>query len=252
MIATIVRSLGCELRFAVTRVVDHDYNTAPFRQSRNIYTAFLKDWGVQVALNFTIVERTGFNPTLLLTPPSTPSSVFTLSAGTSVSAEATRIQKMNFFYTVADLYRPAEFSNGRGREACRDPSGNREGSLLVDSDLRLISLIQGRLGTTMLGFAGSPGAPALLPNEKNVLSQSIAFKVVTSGSVTPTWRLVRATVNPSGSLLSTGRDRTHELVFTFGPLDRSVRGARALVPLAQQTHLQTQLQTGIRSSLISP
>lgn len=252
MIASIVRSLGCELRYAVTSVVDHDRGQAPHRLTGRVYAEFLKDWGVQVALNFTIIERTGFNPTLLLTPPSSPSSIFTLSGGASVSAEATRIQKMNFFYMVSELYSPAEFRGGKGREVCRDPTGNREGSLLVDSDLRLSSLIQGRLGATMLGFASSPGTSPLLPNEKNVLSQSISFKILTSGQATPTWRLVRATVNPSGSLLSVGRDRTHELVFTFGPLDKSVRGARALTPLAQQTHLQTQLQTGIRNSLISP
>lgn len=250
MIASITRSVGCELRYTVTELIRLDRESAPLRATGRRYTTFLEDWGVQVALNFTIVERTGFNPGVLVTPPATPASTFTLNTGGSISAEATRLQKMNFFYTVAELNNPAEFPN-RVR-TCRDPSGNREGSLLVDSDLRLFSLLQGRLGATMLGFAPSPEQRPAVAGDKNVLSQTVSFKVVTTGQITPTWRLVRASVN-TGQLpfLSAGRERTHELVFTFGPLDKSVRGIRALTPLAQQTHIQTQLQTGLRNSLVA-
>lgn len=250
MIATIARSVGCELSYTITRIVTEDRRAAPERRTGRTYTDFLEEWGVQVALNLTIYERTGLNPTVLLTPPSIPSSVFTMFGGINASTEASRLQKINFFYTVSELYKPAFFRDGIGREACRDPRGNKEGSPLVDSDLRLFSLLEGRLGATMLGFVGSPATAPLLGGEKNVLSQTVSFKVLTSGQLNPAWKLVRASVNTSGTLVSTGRDRTHELVFTFGPLDKSVRGRRTLTPFAQQTHLDTQLQSGIRNNLI--
>jgi hypothetical protein len=54
-------------------------------------------------LTITIVEQSSGAPSLLLTPATAASSVFTLNANVSASSQATRIEKMNFFYTVAEL-----------------------------------------------------------------------------------------------------------------------------------------------------
>lgn len=252
MISTIIRSVGCELSYTVTQVIENDRRDATYRKTQQTYTDFLNNWGVEVAINLTVVEKTSVNPTVLLTPPSGPSSIFTAAAGLAGSAEATRLQKTNVFFTVADLYRPQLFSVDSTKRGCRDPRGNKEGSLLVDSDLKLSSLLEGRIGATILNVADSPGSSVPITGQKNVLSQTVSFKIVTSGSITPTWKLVRASVNPSGTFFSTNRDRTHELVFTFGPLDKSVKGRpTGLTPLAEATHLNTQLQTGLRG-LVSP
>ncbi|WP_246688951.1 hypothetical protein [Mesorhizobium sp. WSM4310] len=252
MVATIIRSVGCELSYTVTEVIKNDEALANDRKSHKLYADFLRDWGVEVALNLTIVERTSVNPTAVLAPASGPSSVFTLAGGLTGSAEATRTQKTNVFFTVADLYRPEHFDIHSQERGCRDPSGNKHGSLLVDSDLRLNSLLQGRLDAAILHFANSPGDPVPIHGDQNVLSQSVSFKIVTSGNLTPAWKLVRATINPGGTLFSTGRDRTHELVFTFGPLDKSVKGKpTSLIPLAEATHQNSQLQTGLKD-LVTP
>ncbi|MBX4870229.1 hypothetical protein HJA85_25155 [Rhizobium bangladeshense] len=247
MIAAIIRSVSCELSYTVTQVIENDKREALDRSSKKTYSDFLREWGVEVAVNLTVVERTSVNPSVLFTPPITPTTTFTLSGGFTASAEATRLQKTNVFFTIDELYHPAFFNVDKPERRCRDPRGNKEGSLLVDSDLKLSSLLEGRIGASILGFADTPSSPALLVGQKNVLSQSVSFKIVTAGGLTPTWKLVRATYNPTGILLSTGRDRTHELVFTFGPLDKSVKGRPwRLTPLAEQTHLNTQLQTGLR------
>lgn len=248
MIDAIIKSVGCELSYTVTQVIENDRREAKDRLSKKTYSDFLLQWGVEVAINLTVVERTSVNPTILLTPPPTPTTTFTLTGGLTASAEATRLQKTNVFYTVDQLYQPTYFDVEKPIRPCRNKNGNREGSLLVDSDLKLTSLLSGRIGATVLGLVDSPGSPAFLAGQKNVLSQTVSFKIVTSGGLTPAWKLVRATYNPTGTLLSTGRDRTHELVFTFGPLDESVKGRPSrLTPLAEQTHLNTQLQTGLRN-----
>lgn len=245
MIEAVIGSVACELSYTVTRVIEADRFSANYRPTKTRYSDFLLDWGVEVAINITVVERSGINPTILLTPPATPSAIFTLAGGISASSEATRLQKTNIFYTIKDLYKPKFFMSVGDQAKCRNPTGNKEGSPLVDSDLHLFSLLESRMGASALRFAGLPNSPVIVKGEKNVLSQTVSFKIETSGNVTPSWRLVRATVNPSGSFLSTGRDRTHELVFTFGPLDPAAGGQRTLTPFAAQTHLNTQLQTGL-------
>lgn len=55
----------------------------------------------------------------------------------------------------------------------------------------------------------------------NVLSHDVKFDLVTSGGVTPAWKLTTATVNQSGTLFSTSRDLTHDLIITLGPGDKT-------------------------------
>lgn len=255
MVTSIIDAVRCELSYTVTGIINRDQFDQTQRKYPIAYTSFLQDWGVQVAINLTITERSSINPTVLLTPPGIPEYMFKFAGGLSASSEAQRLQKTNIFYFVSDLYNVQYFTEPQpdgtrkfvGREKCLTPTGDRYGSPLVNSDLRLASLLNSRLAATALGFASSPGEKPLAEGEKNVLSQTVSFKIETAGTATPSWTLVRAAVNPAGSFFSTGRDNMQELVITFGPLDKSVKGRRALNELAQATHIATQLQTGIQS-----
>ena len=80
--------------------------------------------------------------------------------------------------------------------------------------------------------------------KQNVLSHEVTFEVISSGNITPAWKLVRANFNQSGSFFTTSRDRKHDLIITFGPLDTSQSGT-FLVPIAEQTHISSQLTSGI-------
>ncbi len=85
---------------------------------------------------------------------------------------------------------------------------------------------------------------------QNVLSHEITFEIDTSGTITPAWKLVRGTVNQSGSLLTGLRNRRHDLTITFAPLDTGQSG-NFLIPLAESTHVASQLTSGITSGFKS-
>jgi len=42
--------------------------------------------------------------------------------------------------------------------------------------------------------------------------------LITTGTVSPGWKLVNATINQTGTFLTATRDRTHDLQITFGPV----------------------------------
>jgi len=226
MIDAIVQSVRCELSRAITSVVDNDISESRLRQSKRTYSDFLGNWGAEVALTFTIVEKSSAAPSVLWAPPSPVSSVFTLSAGVSGSAQATRVEKMNFFYTVAELY----------GLPCKG-SEIRYDSFLIQNDLKIADLLLGRIGPTTLGTAHTPGM-----GQKNVLSHEITFQVITGGTATPTLTLVRATINPSGTFFGVSRDRTHDLLITFGPI---AKGGKSLIAIAEQSHNASQITSGV-------
>jgi hypothetical protein len=171
-------------------------------------------------------------------PPSPASAVFTLSGDAAISSQATRVEKMNFFYTVRELVlRDGEVCDASGE----DPSG----SFLIKNDLKIAELLDMRITTATTGNATTPGG-----GDKNVLSHQITFQVVSSGGLTPTWQLTRATINGSGPFLSGSRDRTHDLVITFGPLDKP-RGGRSLIAIAEQSHFASQLNAGFATAFKS-
>jgi len=241
MVHAIVRSVECELKNAVTDVVRHDVSAARLRASHRAYTDFLNDWGAEVAFTFTIIEKSAVNPTGVWMPPSPASAVFTLAGDATASAQATRIEKLNFFYTVKDLYlRDGEVCDASGE----DPSG----SFLIKNNLKIGELLDLRVAPAATGIATTPNSENTSSGDKNVLSHEITFEVVTSGDLTPTWVLTRATINATGNFLSASRDRTHDLVITFGPLDKA-HGGKSLIAIAEQSHFDLQLATGISTNL---
>ena len=241
MVHAIVRSVECELKNAVTNVVNHDVSAARMRPSHHAYTDFLNNWGAEVTFTFTIVEKSAINPAAMWTPPSPSSAVFTLAGDATASAEATRVEKLNFFYTVKNLY----LRNGQVCDASgEDPSG----SFLIKNDLKIGELLDLRIAPAVTGIATTPNSENTSSGDTNVLSHEITFEVLTSGDLTPTWVLTRATINGTGNFLSASRDRTHDLVITFGPLDKP-QGGKSLIAIAEQSHLNLQLSTGIATNL---
>jgi len=238
LVRIIVRSVECELKHAVTDVVNTDRNQGHLRANHRYYTDFLNNWGAEVALTFTIVEKSGFNPNATWLPHSPAAAVFTLNGNASLSEQATRIEKLNFFYTMKDLYLP----DGKECDASgEDPSG----SFLIRNDLKLKDLLDGRIFPAVVGIADTPGA-----GQKNVLSQQITFQAVISGSLTPTVILTRASVDTAGSLLSGSRDKTHDLLITFGPLDKPA-GGKSLIAIAEQSHFTSQINSGVTTGFRS-
>jgi hypothetical protein len=166
----------------------------------------MDDWGVQITLSLVTNEKTSANPSVNWLPPSPATAVFNLAGGVSGSADATRINKMNAFHLVRNLRR------------ARCPDENRPGGLfLMQSDLKLKEWLYTAITadrTNSINF----GVTA--PFKANVLSHDVKFEVQTSASATPSWKLTRVTVNPSGTFFSVSRGRTHQLTVTLGAVDK--------------------------------
>jgi hypothetical protein len=226
LVQAIIQSIHCELEDAVTRVI----NVGPTPNSAQ----FLRKWGAQVALTLQLEEKTIVNPTAAWTPASPASAIFTLGGGLSGTVDATRVDKVNFYYKVSELYR------GRKVSCSRNPNPPPD-SFLIKSDLKLAEWLDAMINGVATGDITSVG-------KQNVLSHQITFEVVSSGNITPAWKLVRATVNQGGSLFTTSRDRKHDLVITFGPLDTTQSG-NFLLPIAEQTHISSQLTSGIATGV---
>lgn len=100
------------------------------------------------------------------------------------------------------------------------------------------------VGTGEITTASTPETPL----EKNALSHDVKFEVVTSGNITPAWKLVQASVNQGGTFFSARRDRTHELLVTFGPSDPA---AKSLLGPASQEFLAAQIGIAISNRVIN-
>ncbi|PPD10306.1 MAG: hypothetical protein CTY36_00280 [Methylocystis sp.] len=225
LVQAIVQSIRCELEDAVTNVIGND-NTST--------ATFLKKWGAEVALTLQLEEKTAIGPNAVWTPPSPASAIFSLAGGVTGSAGATRIDKVNFYYKVSELYL------GKGNRCSRD-SNPPSGSLLIQSDLKLAEWLNMMVNGVATGQITAVA-------DKNVLSHQITFELNSSGNITPAWKLVRATVNQSGSLLAANRNRKHDLLVTFGPLDSTKKGS-FLVPIAENTHIASQITSGIATGI---
>jgi hypothetical protein len=207
----IVQSVNCELRNAVIDSIGRNPKKSTFMQT----------WAVQMALTLTVSEKTAASPNAFMTflP-----SLFTLLFGGSVSAEATRKDTFNFYYTVTDLNDPTQRCPGDFTLDYPHPSG----SLLIRSDLKteewLFMVLENKV------ISGSTVDP------KNAAQHQVTFVVDTSGNITPGAKLATVTLMPAPPFLSVERKRTHDLLLTFGPADPAQQQGQVLNQNAQQLH----------------
>jgi hypothetical protein len=229
LVQAIVRSIHCELEDAVTKVLNAKANGA-------FDALFLRRWGAEVALTIQLEEKSTANPNAVWMPISPPTSIFALSGTFTGSADATRIDKVNFYYKVSDLYL------GPNGKCQRDTTAPTD-SLLIQSDLKLAEWLDVMVNGVATGQITS------IANQ-NVLSHEVTFEIDTSGSITPAWKLVRATFNQSGNFLTGLRNRKHDLIITFAPLDKTQSGA-FLIPIGESTHIASQIINGITTGFNS-
>jgi hypothetical protein len=105
---------------------------------------------------------------------------------------------------VADIYK---------EHACTIPTIITEptGSLLVNNNLKFREFL-----VEQVLNSGTVGITSI---QKNGLTHNVKFEVVSSASVNSSWKSKYWSINPTGSLLTANRDRTHEISVTFGPAD---------------------------------
>ena len=108
-------------------------------------------------------------------------------------------------------------------------------------------LLGATIVNNLLSSSGGGGGGSTKPD---TISYEIKFVIVSSGNITPTWKLLKVSANTTGNFFSTGRTRTHDLIITIGPsTGPSAQSAR-------DTHLASQIGNAVatanRSLLAAP
>jgi hypothetical protein len=238
LVKEIVRNVHCEVKRAVTYVIDQDKKLAAYNGVR-LAPWLENNWGVTIQLTLTLDEKSSVNPSLTYTP-NPVAAVFSLGAGGSASSQATRIDTLYSFYTVKDLYRlPKNCS----------PANPAQGSFLLESDLKLRQWL---VDTVLTSATGDVEYPSKIdgPLKDDVISHEVKFEVDTSGSLTPAWVLTQVSINPTAPFLESSRNRTHDLIITLGPTDQKSKTAG---PVAASAGLSSAIglavSNGIKNSL---
>jgi hypothetical protein len=229
LIHAIVHSVHCEIFNAVGSVIPDSWK-AP--------DEFLEDWGAEVLLTLQIDEITALNPNGVWSIPLTPPNFFTFGFGGAISQHATRIEKLNFFYSVDEIQ-----ALKKNHMSCTVPPN--PGSMLVQSDLGLRQWLQAEyIGIKTEEFRIPTQADSVF--KQNVLQHEIKFDLLASGNITPGFKIVNVNVNQTGSLFSTSRERVHDLLITLGPIDKNA--VTGLIASAENAHLASQISARLSTT----
>lgn len=251
----IKKQVYCELKDAVQTVNQIEVSSGPHGKLGPPKKGPLPpEWGVQVSLSLQVDKSAALNPGVAFNQVmpnaikafgpgntvTTPQSL-NLGFGATLSSTATRVDTFDPYWTIDYLMIPE-----KPYSVCRkgnDPfeqlgwTPAASSPFILESDLGIKEWLQGAmLVDSLLHSVGTPsGAGAKKPD---TVTYEIKFVIVSSGNVTPTWKLVKVSANTSGTFFSTGRTRTHDLIITIGP-----QGAVSL-----QAHFASQIGNAVANA----
>jgi hypothetical protein len=189
-------------------------------------------------MKITVDEKSALSPGLAFNSPMenavsmfhtggnvTASQSFTLGIGASVSSEATRVETISFFYPFSDLTAEGRYP----KETC---GNNSDGT--IDGDLKIDDFMKSKLEMAknpylLLYKTGVPNDGTVSPFDS--FTDEITFIVATSANITPTWKLLRISANPSGPFFNAIRTRTDDVTITMAK-SVTVDNTKQLAPLA--------------------
>jgi hypothetical protein len=192
---------------------------------------WIAGWGTAISLNLTWEDMSNVNPGLLYTTPIGGSNLFSAGAGVSGSAHSTRNEAITFTLENKTLLREA-LLDSRTRQGL-DCSSLEDG-VTVQSDLRIDEFIYDK--ASIAGGHEARTRPIDYP-QFNTFQETLTFVVSVSGNVTPSWKFVRLSVNPTGQFLAGARTNTSQIIITLGPLAKPASPAGA-AQLAVQAAVQ--------------
>jgi hypothetical protein len=228
-----------------------------FEAARQNATLLPDDWAVQVTLDLQVDETSALNPGVALnrvlpnaittfgkSQVTTPQS-FNLGLGGTLSSQGTREDKFGNYWNLDKL------KNYKGGTTC--PETPKHGaSLLLESELGISEWLHDHLIAERLLPSSELSTKSDPTFKQDILSYHVKFIVISSGSVTPTWKLVRLTTgNGNLPLASINRTRTHDLLITFGPAFKPGAPNIALNSHAAQ-EIGIEVSNGNRSVLQPP
>lgn len=231
---SIKRAVFCEL----ARSAQEANNTTTlhtFINGKEIKTPkdlYLPDsWGAQVTISLQVDETSALSPgasfnavmpnaitTFVGKPSVTTPQSFAFGLGGTLSSQATRVDKFNFYYSVSDLMRDIGPESWCLPQNSNIDNPSTSSPFLVVSDLGIKKWLKDAL------YVDRPVASSQMPAgaggafRADSISYEIKFIVVSSANATPTWKLVRFTGDTGSSpLFSANRTRTYDLLITIGP-----------------------------------
>jgi hypothetical protein len=236
LIQAIVESVHCEVGNAISDL----YRQAGKYPSLLPITKALDTWGLQMLLSLKTEEKGTLNPTVVWTPPSPATALFTLGGSATLSSDAIRTDKLYFYYKVKDL---KNYHCPTGIQPVAPVS-----SPLIQTNLKFGDWLYDVLvpaGTHEISLPTSPSGPL----KQNVIYYEVSFEITTAGGLTPAWKFARVTVNPTGTLAAATRDRTHDLQITMGPgTDSGLKGPAANAQLSGDIGLS--VANGVKSLFV--
>jgi hypothetical protein len=187
-------------------------------------------------------------PSTYLWGPIQVAQSYNLGLGGKASTQATRTESSGASFTVHQLLQNAKV-RGRyemERKGCNNQTIDEDArdqlytgkdkdklsktaqflSLIVNNDLKIYDWLKSALHIQEIitGMGGGFVSTSLEKSKgrsvgQNAITHEVQFVVVTDGNVTPQWKLVRVSANQNSPFFDTQRQRTHDLIVTFGPKD---------------------------------
>lgn len=234
------------------------------------------NWAAQITMSLEVDEVSSVNPGVSLNQVmhnaikafgpqntvTTPQS-FSLGFGATLSSTATRIDKFNPYYSIEWLSKP--WTSDSVCYPQNDPfvrlglTPASSSPFILESNLGIKDWLLGAMFVTdQLPSHGAPpagGLPSGSPGpsgggstpKPDTVTYEIKFIIVSSGNVTPTWKLVRWSANTGMTpLFGMGRTRTHDLIITIGPATPDTAAAHNVAATG------SAVSSGVRAVLTSP
>jgi hypothetical protein len=232
MESAIAVEIECELSNALKNI--HEKTSAKTVEGEELRQSydFVFDWNAQANFIFYVDEQTTVNPTLSFI---NSTQIFTLGLSGSNKTEAVRTDKAALVYKVRNLIKGPKYP-------CNAPRATA-GTVFLTSDLRIEEWLLQALNLSVAQRLSS-GKP-LYPKKVDAISHDIKFEIVSSGGISPSWKLVRFGAG-SSPLFSGSRDRYQDLLLTLGPPDNA--HPDQLGPGGQTSVLSSQISNAINTS----
>lgn len=191
-------------------------------------------WGTSVSLNLTWDEQSNVSPGLNYSTPLHVGESFSVGAGASASAHATRQENITFTWDNKTLLEEGRLNH---RVPGLDCSKLTNG-VTVNSDLMIDEFILDKATIAGNGNASNLG---LKYPEFSIFQETLTFVVSFSANGTPTWTLTQFTV-PNGTLVGAGRSNTSVIIVTLGKLENPATPAGP-AELIEQARIQQEAAT---------
>jgi hypothetical protein len=223
---------------------------AAIRKINGIKTSFgppiPADYGVQLQLTLAITESAGFTPNVAYNRTLPTGSEAGVSIGRNwgvglageLSSTATRTDSSYTYWRVGNIA-----GVGKNKALCdmEDwPIDRTVVSHLVQSDLGIARFLADNTKAADLLHSSKP-VGVKKPEKIDVYSYDLKFAVVSSGGISPVFKLV--SLSGGGTpIINLSRTRTHELLLTFGPT-----GSNGFQPsqISFDQHISTQLNSSL-------